>query len=129
MGTTASLYSERDKENDEYPENGEWHELGHHLYVVNVSDGVTLCATCKNHDGYLNANTSDSMDEGFAGFIGGIAWAFIEEEATLANGKGGIDPGGVNDRHSYFPGTVETNGNKPWTATQSWNGPTGEQGD
>ena len=122
MGTEYSLYTERNPEHDNAPENGEWHELGHHIFKLNIGDGFNagewLCddenvPPCSNHDGYLNPVTQDSMDEAFAAFIGGIAWAFIEDGASLTGEMAGLDPGGVDDAYANF-GSVESNGWKPW---------------
>ena len=127
MGTGYSLYPERNAEHDNAPENGEWHELGHHLFSLNIGDGLNgdgsqashyLChpnntPPCSNHDGYKNPVTQDSMDEAFAAFIGAVAWTFIEEDASFTGDKAGLDPGGVDDAYADF-GSVESNGWKPW---------------
>jgi hypothetical protein len=56
---------------DEAPENGEWHEFNHHLWFTFV-DTAGACVG-KNHAGYLNPDTCDSMFEGFASFLAAAA--------------------------------------------------------
>lgn len=61
-----SDYSNRDEDRDNSPVNGEWHEFSHHLFNQFVArfdcPGV-------NHAGYENANSCDSLQEGFAIFL------------------------------------------------------------
>jgi hypothetical protein len=70
-----SLYSSRDQANDPAPENGEWHELSHHLYAVNIAPDF-FCGGA-NHAGFKNANTCDSHSEGVAEFLPTVAWGDI----------------------------------------------------
>jgi hypothetical protein len=50
------------------PVNREWHELGHYLMFQIYSDPYTNPFGTP-HKGYLNANTNDSIIEGFAEFV------------------------------------------------------------
>ena len=71
LSVEDSLYTSRDVENDGSPENGEWHEFGHHIYQANISD-KPYAGT--NHNGYRNPDTSDSLSEATPEFLSLIAW-------------------------------------------------------
>jgi len=75
MGTKLSDFALRDGASNEAPENGEWHEYVHHLYATHI--GRLSCAEYsaeyKNHAGYANEDTCDSLDEGFASFLPTLA--------------------------------------------------------
>jgi hypothetical protein len=63
-----SLYGNRAGRYTDAPENGEWHEFTHHLQVAGISH--KSCTRVKNHGGYfINADTCDSVSEGWAEFL------------------------------------------------------------
>lgn len=93
-----SLFSDRDQEFDEGPENAEWHEFTHHLGYANV--GAWGCGTQKNHGGTSNDSTCDSFSEGAAAFFPAVA------DRTLRS-----DP--EDSMYATF-GSLESNGWRPW---------------
>lgn len=75
LGTGESDYQNRDPQafpdahhNHDAPQNAEWHEFTHHLYHKWVNNQAG-CFTSIDHAGYLNPDTCNSMDEGFAEFL------------------------------------------------------------
>jgi hypothetical protein len=81
FGTAQSEYENRDGVQDAEhentaPENGEWHEFTHHVYESFVRSYD--CGPDKNHKGYRNADTCDSMSEGFAEFLPTLAAQAID---------------------------------------------------
>ena len=113
-GTTFSLYKSRKGNRSEGPENGVWHELTHHIFAVNINDTTTPV----NHGGYPNADTTDSMDEGFAMFMGAAAWNFIEGNGDIE--FGGNYEAGFDSQYagSGFP-DIEAHGAMAWSNTHS----------
>lgn len=80
LGAVLSEYASRDGVSeadldDEAPENAEWHEFAHHLHEQFVEPAPR---TGENHAGYPNPDTSDSLTEGFAAFLAGVAGQDIE---------------------------------------------------
>jgi len=72
-GESQILISSNDAgySNSNRPKNREYHEFAHHLMYANYggwTSGGKEAGTV-NHDGFLNPNTADSFDEGFAEFI------------------------------------------------------------
>ena len=51
----------------ECPVNCEWHEFGHALFAWRIN---TAGSGGTNHFGFINPDSGDSVDEGFAGFWG-----------------------------------------------------------
>jgi hypothetical protein len=81
LGLRTSEYYDRDgvadaDHDDDGPENGEWHEFTHHLFLNWVNNSCTSPYT--NHGGYRNADTCDSMSEGFASFLPALAAQWID---------------------------------------------------
>ncbi|MHB8684778.1 MAG: RCC1 domain-containing protein, partial [Dehalococcoidia bacterium] len=96
LGPNAT--TDRAAENTGSPENGEWHEFGHHLFNVNISDQGF---TGTNHNGYQNPDTSDSFGEAVPEFLGTLAWQGIH--------------GGSDSQYDGF-GALEPNGWKAWSS-------------
>lgn len=67
LGLELSRIESRDFVANEKPENIEWHELSHHLYSAFVRPKT--CGIARNHGGFANSTTCDSMHEGFATFL------------------------------------------------------------
>ncbi|MDW7731144.1 MAG: hypothetical protein SCH66_01805 [Methanolobus sp.] len=57
--------------NSNRPKNREYHEFAHHLMYATYGDWTngSKVAGTQNHDGFLNPNTGDSYEEGFAEFM------------------------------------------------------------
>jgi WD40-like Beta Propeller Repeat len=75
LGVSESEFENRDgvldaAHGDDGPQNDEWHEFTHHLYHTQI-DGA--CLAGKNHGGYNNPDSCDSMHEGFATFLPAFA--------------------------------------------------------
>ena len=98
ISARQSLFERREHASAPGPENVEWHEVAHHLHAVNVSP-----AGCpgRNHAGYANASTCDSMDEAVAELLPTLAWG---------------DIAGVPDSDYGGFGSLESNGWKAWTS-------------
>jgi hypothetical protein len=87
------------------PENGEWHEIGHHVADRLGIAPFISCTRVENHGGWRNPGTCDSLAEGFAIFIALLASTEIDA------GRG---PGYATSDYSVF-GNLEDYGYKPWT--------------
>ena len=72
-GQSRILISSNDAgySNSNRPKNREYHEFAHHLMYATYGGWTngSMVAGTQNHDGFLNPNTGDSYDEGFAEFI------------------------------------------------------------
>jgi hypothetical protein len=106
-GNDNSTFEARDEPHDTAPENGEWHEVGHHLGAsIGIGGGQTgSCPLDGNHDGWLNPTTCDSLREGFAGWIATAA------SLDLDAGRG---EGYADAEYAQF-GSLEANRYRPWT--------------
>jgi Tol biopolymer transport system component len=71
MSSADSRFENRDQIGDEGPENEEWHEYTHHLFSTQVH--AIDCLPDLNHEGWLNEDTCDSLQEGFAMFLPALA--------------------------------------------------------
>lgn len=96
-----SLFFTRDAEGDPSPENGEWHEFGHHLFWAHVKDASRCNGV--NHGGYKNPDTCDSLNEGLASFLATLAWQGIE--------------GGTDSRYAGIA-ELESDGLYPWSRVE-----------
>ncbi len=72
-GSSRILISSNDAgySNSNRPKNREYHEFAHHLMYATYggwTPGSNVAGTA-NHDGFLNPNTGDSYEEGFAEFM------------------------------------------------------------
>ena len=104
FGIAESEYENRDgvidpAHDDDAPENGEWHEFTHHLFHTFVNSRSTCSGNYVPHRGYNNADTCDSMDEGFAMFLPTLAAQEID--------------GVTDDEYDNFVLSLEAN-NKAW---------------
>jgi hypothetical protein len=88
------------------PENGEWHELSHHvaerLGIARVD--AASCALRVPHGGWRNSSTCDSIAEGFATFLALLGSITIDDGRELGYGT---------DAYSVF-GSMEDNTYLPW---------------
>jgi hypothetical protein len=104
-----SKYADRNGPNDESPENGEWHEIGHHLahaLAIAPTHTAPACADRIPHGGWLNATTCDSLAEGFAMFVATLASLDIDADQPA---------GYATAKYSLFTGTLEDNAWRPWS--------------
>jgi hypothetical protein len=103
-----SRFAERDEPYDNSPENGEWHEIGHHLGAsIGVGGGdVGSCSLDVNHGGWTNPTTCDSLREGFAGWI--ATAASLDLDAGRGEGYADAD-------YAQF-GSLEANRYRPWSS-------------
>jgi len=97
MDVAYSSYADRDGIG---PDDGpfvEWHELTHYIYYKLINNRIT-CAVYNYHAGYSNADTCDSMDEGFAEFLPTLASRDILATQTITT-SGGTGPGSANSSY------------------------------
>jgi beta propeller repeat protein len=93
---------------DAYPppwnfrKNRETHEFGHAMMNVILSGGWTAAPDVENHAGYVNANTGDSLAEGFAEF-----WCMFADAAAGMSG----DP----DKYDHWGHLATTNRRMAWS--------------
>lgn len=90
------------------PENGEWHEIAHHLgHILGVapSSTATACQGREPHGGWTNTSTCDSLGEAFAMFVPTVA------SLELDLGR----PGGYATPHYAGFGSSEDNDYAPWS--------------
>ena len=71
---------------DRYPyrQNAEFHEFSHYIYSLVHGGIVDPCNNVRNHYGFYNNCSSDSVAEGFAEFMGQL---IFNEEIMLPKGK------------------------------------------
>ena len=102
-----SAFEDRDQAHDVAPENGEWHEIGHHVgYALGVGSATApACQDRINHGGWLNTTTCDSVIEGFPTFLATLA--SIDLDAGL--------PGYANSVYAGFQ-DLEAQNMFPWSA-------------
>ncbi|MCQ1537079.1 hypothetical protein FTO70_15645 [Methanosarcina sp. KYL-1] len=90
-GSSHILISENDAgySNSNRPKNREYHEFAHHIMYATYggwSKGSSAAGTV-NHDGFLNPNTGDSYEEGFAEFMA-LAMSDRYGDTNPADGRG-----------------------------------------
>lgn len=99
--------------NSNRPKNREYHEFAHHLMYATYGGWTngSYAAGTRNHDGFLNPNTGDSYEEGFAEFMALVIsdkWG----DSNPADGKTKSDVYTQSDIYSSF-GSLENN-YRPW---------------
>jgi FG-GAP-like repeat/CARDB/Divergent InlB B-repeat domain/Bacterial Ig-like domain (group 2)/FG-GAP repeat/WD40-like Beta Propeller Repeat len=88
------------------PENVEWHEFTHHLWTTLINN--TGCPGDKNHAGYNNPDTCDSLYEGFANFLPTFAAQDITGDLNNSHYNDVWDLSSLTKAWGYRPGPYNT---------------------
>ncbi|WP_407354715.1 hypothetical protein [Methanolobus sp. WCC5] len=99
--------------NSNRPKNREYHEFAHHLMYATYGGWTngSMVPGNRNHDGFLNPNTGDSYEEGFAEFMA-LVISDKYGDSNPADGKTKSDVYTQSDIYSSF-GSLENN-YRPW---------------
>jgi hypothetical protein len=109
IGDDDSAFDTRNTALSDNPENGEWHEIAHHLgRILGVAPFGTAvaCQGRSSHGGWTNASTCDSLGEAFAMYVSTIA----SLELDL-----GVPGGYATPNYAGF-GSSEDNDWAPWSS-------------
>ncbi|MEO5703732.1 MAG: hypothetical protein ABIZ52_03445 [Candidatus Limnocylindrales bacterium] len=115
LSADDSPFDTRSNAASENPENGEWHEISHHLGILLGIAPFGRAAACRgrtSHGGWTNPSTCDSLGEAYAMLVPVVASLDLDA---------GREGGYATPDYSLF-GSADDNNYRPWTSEEASTG-------